>query len=143
MGNSTSDDYVAGNSNYGSTIDLVAPGTSILTTDMNNSYSEVSGTSAATPFVTAAAGLILSQHAFSNEEVRQILKSTADDIESGGWDVKSGAGRLNLYKALSVLAPAKVKIDYPARDFATYSDTLNIAATVISPYFVKYELMLG
>ncbi|MDP3149807.1 MAG: S8 family peptidase, partial [Ignavibacteria bacterium] len=119
VGNSTQDDYVSANSNYGSTLDLVAPGTDIITTARKNTYASFSGTSASAPFVSAAAGLILSQKSFSNEEVKQILKSTCDDINSSGWDIKSGAGRLNLFKALKTLAPSIVKFDYPNQDFAT------------------------
>jgi subtilisin family serine protease len=149
VSNSTSDDYISSSSSYGSTIDLAAPGSDILTTKLKKSsdsyygYELVSGTSASAPFVSAAAGLILSQKNFSNEEVKQILKSTADDIESAGWDIKSGSGRLNLYRALSVLAPAITKFGYPSQDFSTYADTLNINATIQSPYFVKYELYYG
>jgi hypothetical protein len=143
VGNSTIDDYVASSSSYGSTLDLVAPGTSILTTDKSGSYSEVSGTSAAAPFVSAAASLILSSGIYTNEEVKQILKSTSDDIEEPGWDIRSGAGRLNLFRALSVLAPSVIKLNYPGQDFATLQDTLQISATVLSPYFLKYDLLVG
>ncbi len=141
VGNSTKEDFLSGT--YGSTLDLVAPGTDILTTDLNGKYNEYSGTSFSAPHVSAAAGLILSLGNFTNEEVKQIIKSTCDDVGETGWDIKSGAGRLNLYKALSILAPAKIKINYPSQDFSTYQDTLNINLTVMSPYFVSYSLYLG
>lgn len=143
VGNSTSEDYVAGNSNYGSTIDLVAPGSSIITTAKDNSYAMVSGTSASAPFVSAAAALILSLKNFTNEETKQILKSTSDDIEKSGWDLKSGAGRLNLLKALSTIAPSKILINYPTQDVSISSNTLEINATVLSAYFVEYKLYYG
>ncbi len=143
VGNSTENDYVAPSSNYGSTLDLVAPGTDILTTEKGGGYSLVSGTSASAPFVSAAAGLILSMGNFTNEEIKQMLKSTADDIEQPGWDIKSGAGRLNMYKALSSLAPSIIKFDYPKQDFSTLSDTLGIYATVMSSYFLNYSLYIG
>ena len=143
VGNSTSDDFVAGSSNFGSTIDLVAPGSLIITTAKDNNYAVISGTSASAPFVSGAAALILSLKNFSNEEVKQILKSTSDDIGTPGWDLKSGAGRLNLFKALSVIAPSKIKINNPSQDFATFDNTLEINATILSPYFTKYELYYG
>ncbi len=74
VGNSTENDIVASTSNYGSTIDLVAPGSLIMTTARNNNYALISGTSASAPFVSAAAGLVLSLNNFTNEEVKQILK---------------------------------------------------------------------
>lgn len=143
VGNSTKDDFVASTSNFGSTLDLVAPGTDIITTIRNGKYSGFSGTSAAAPFITAASALVLSKQNFSNEEVKQILKSTADDIGESGWDMKSGAGRLNLNKALTVLAPSVVKIIYPYQDFATVHDTINIIATALSPYFSDFDLYIG
>ena len=143
VGNSTEEDYVASSSNYGSTLDLVAPGSSILTTGRNDSYALISGTSAATPHVSAAAALILSLQNFSNEEVKQILKSTSDDIDHAGWDLRSGAGRLNLFKALTVIAPSVVKINQPTQDFATLDNTLTINASVLSPYFINYSLYYG
>lgn len=140
VGNSSIEDYVAGSSNYGSTLDLVAPGTSILTTARNNSYSSVSGTSAATPHVAATAALLLSLHNFTNEEIKQIIKSTSDDIDEPGWDLKSGAGRLNVFKALTVVAPSLIKFNQPKQDFTTLEDELVINATVLSSYFLEYSL---
>jgi len=142
VGNSTKEDSYTGT--YGSTLDLVAPGTSILSTTMYGGYSEFNGTSAAAPHVAAAAALVLSvNNNFSNEEVKQILKSTCDDINSGGWDIRTGAGRLNLNKALTILSPAKVKFNYPYQDFATSKDTININITAMSPYFSGYTIQYG
>jgi subtilisin family serine protease len=143
VGNSTEEDYRASSSNYGSTLDLMAPGTNILTTSKDNGYASISGTSAASPFVSAAAALILSGNSFSNEEVKQILKSTSDDIGEPGWDIYTGAGRLNLYNALNIGAPSIIRFGHPTQDFSTYQDTLQITATVLSPYFVNYLLDYG
>lgn len=143
VGNSTEDDNVAPSSSYGSRLDLVAPGTDILTTSMGGGYSTVSGTSASAPFVSAAAGLLLSIGNYTNEEVRQILKTSADDIGAPGWDINSGAGRLNLFNALNAAIPSIIKFDSPLQDFATNKDSLNIYATVLSAYFSNYSLFLG
>lgn len=143
IGNSTLDDLVAGSSNYGSTIDLVAPGSLITTTAKGNNYAIISGTSASAPFVSGAAALILSLENSSNEEVKQILKSTTDDIGSTGWDLRSGAGRLNLFRAVNVFAPSKIKFNIPTQDYATFANVLEINATVLSPYFIRYELYYG
>ncbi len=110
---------------------------------LNDTYRIENGTSASAPFVTATAALILSVKNFTNEEVKQIIKSTCDDIGDPGWDIMSGAGRLNMYKALSVLAPGQIKINSPARDLGTNKDSLTINATILSPYFVKYDLYIG
>ncbi len=143
VGNSTEDDNVASSSSFGSRLDLVAPGTDILTTDKDGGYSEVSGTSASAPFVSAAAGLLLSLGNFSNDEIKQILKTTADDIDAPGWDIHSGAGRLNLFNALNAAVPSIVKFNSPKQDLATNKDTLNIYATILSAYFSSYSLYFG
>jgi subtilisin family serine protease len=143
VGNSTQEDFVAANSNYGSTLDLVAPGTQIITTARNNNYASINGTSASTPYVAATAALILSVGYFTNEEVKQILKTTTDDIDEPGWDIRSGAGRLNMFRAVTVLAPSIIKFNHPTQDFATLEDELIINATVLSPLFSTFSLFYG
>ena len=143
VGNSTPEDYRSSNSNYGSTLDLMAPGTSILSTTIGGGYRSDGGTSAATPHVAATAALILSLQNFTNEEVKQILKTTSDDIGEPGWDLYTGAGRLNTYRAVTVIAPSVIKFNSPLQDFATLEDTLKINATVLSPLFSYYNLSYG
>ncbi|HCY77542.1 MAG TPA: hypothetical protein DHV28_16630 [Ignavibacteriales bacterium] len=143
VGNSTEQDFVASSSNYGSTIDLVAPGSLIITTARNFGYAQISGTSASSPFVSAAACLVLSKEYFTNEEIKQILKSTSDDIGESGWDLRSGAGRLNLFKAVSVAAPSIIQFHNPTQDFATSGQNIPIVVSVLSPYFINFKLEFG
>ncbi|HSD63398.1 MAG TPA: VCBS repeat-containing protein, partial [Ignavibacteriaceae bacterium] len=75
--------------------------------------------------------------------VKQILKSTSDDIDAPGWDIYTGAGRLNIYNALNVGAPSIIRFEHPTQDFSTNQDSINIVATVLSPYFVNYKLDYG
>lgn len=143
VGNSTLEDYVASTSSYGSTLDVIAPGTEIMTAFKGDKYYEFNGTSASAPFVAAEAALILSMKSFTNEEVKQIIKSTCDDISGQGWNVRSGAGRINIEKALRVLAPAIVRFNYPYQNYSTSSDTVNIYSTVLSPNFKSFSLYYG
>jgi len=100
-------------SNYGGGLDLVAPGDTILSTWLSDSYADKSGTSMSTPFVSGVAGLILSQNSSrSNVRVWWILQHSTDPLNGQkGWNSKVGFGRLNAYKALkykgagSVTAP--------------------------------------
>ena len=96
-------------SNYGSELDVVAPGVDILSTVRmgrgsvgNNNYEYFIGTSMATPFVSGLAALILSHlGGLAPSDVRRIIEKTADDIGNSGWDQETGWGRINAYNALT------------------------------------------
>ena len=70
-------------------------------TDSN--YGLASGTSAATPFVAAAAALVFSLNpTWTNTQVVQQIINNTDSLDGNtGWNSESGYGRLNVYKALS------------------------------------------
>ena len=98
-------------SNFGAGLDLMAPGVGILTTDISGrrGYANklvaptFNGTSSATPFVAAAAALVLSVRPDLTEaEVREVLVASTDHIGTGkpGWSKFVGHGRLNAFEAL-------------------------------------------
>jgi thermitase len=89
-------------SSYGDHIDLVAPGSDILSTYiLSPYYYYMSGTSMATPHVAGVLGLMRSMAPSKTiEDLRNILRASADDLGATGWDIYYGAGRLNAYKAL-------------------------------------------
>lgn len=95
-------------SNYGTELDVLAPGVTILSTvrmgtgtvDLN--YDNMDGTSMATPFVSGLAALILSHlPGLAPSDVRRIIERTAVDVGSTGWDRETGWGRINAYNALT------------------------------------------
>ncbi len=137
------DEILAGFSNYGSTLDLVAPGSQILSTALDNQYINVSGTSISAPFVSAAAAILASIKNYSNDEIKQILKSTAKDLGASGWDEKYGAGNLNILKSLQLPVSSEIKINAPAQDYFVKNNTLNIIISVLSPYFKNFTLSYG
>lgn len=143
LGASTEQDVVAGFSNKGSTIDLVAPGQFITTLAPGYEYTSVSGTSFSAPYAAGVAALLLSKNDYLPSEIKSILKSTSTDIAEPGWDIRSGAGRLDAGKALKIGTESIFAFTYPRQDFSTASDTINISATVLSPYFISYSLDWG
>ncbi len=78
------DDTLAGYSSVGSAIELLAPGTEIDSTYVDNGYARASGTSAACPFVTGAAALVWQAHDEEgpgpNDAVRATLAETAETV---------------------------------------------------------------
>lgn len=100
-------------SNYGDQIDLAAPGVDITSTawipDGAAGYTTGDGTSAATPFVAGVAGLLLSvDPGLGAAALRQLLASSADDLGAAGWDVYTGAGRVNAARAVAAAGPERV-----------------------------------
>jgi subtilisin family serine protease len=89
-------------SNSGFYVDISAPGFAILST-IPSGYTYYSGTSQASPFVAAAAALLLSTGAPASD-VQQRLVSSARDIAPNGRDDATGAGFLDAARSLG--APA-------------------------------------
>jgi serine protease len=96
-------DQLASFSSYGAnTVDLAAPGVSILSTTPNNTYSSYSGTSMATPHVSGAIALVWSQDSsLTYSQVISRILSNVDPVTGLNGKVASG-GRLNVNKALAV-----------------------------------------
>jgi subtilisin family serine protease len=73
-----SNNTLASWSNYGSLVDIEAPGVNILSTYKNSGTATLSGTSMATPHVTGAAALFLSSHTSATPaQVRDSLVANA------------------------------------------------------------------
>ncbi|THB67985.1 MAG: hypothetical protein D6B27_03495, partial [Gammaproteobacteria bacterium] len=87
---------------YGLTsVDVAAPGISILSTFPDNKYKLSSGTSMSAPFVSGLAALLLSQDpSRSALDLKRIIMDTVDPIPSLQGKIVTG-GRINAYKALS------------------------------------------
>ena len=99
-------DNVASFSNFGATsVDLGAPGVSILSTVPIDSYDSFSGTSMATPHVSGVAGLIYSlSPGLTPVEVKDQILNGVDSIPALAGITYSG-GRLNAANSLGATPP--------------------------------------
>ncbi len=108
-------------SNYGSSLDVVAPGGNTDVDQNGDGYGDgilqqtfettwwggiqwgyyfYQGTSMATPHVSGVAALIYSLGVTSPDDIRSILESTAIDLGDPGWDKYYGYGLINAYAAV-------------------------------------------
>lgn len=91
-------------SNYGSYVDITAPGVNIYSTVYNNSYTTMSGTSMACPFVAGAAAFLWSmKNSLTPSQVESILEGSAVDLGYKGKDANFGYGLVDLYQAVQSL----------------------------------------
>lgn len=124
VASTTWQDVLASYSQYGSGLDISAPGGNCYsntteegcifsaivsgytggrtyTGPTSGSYAYMQGTSMATPQVTGAAAAVASKTGLRGAALRTRLLSTADDLGSKGVDTKFGNGRLNVYRAVT------------------------------------------
>ncbi len=88
-------------SSYGPEQELVAPGVNIYTIVPDNTFAVYSGTSYSCAYVSGVAGLVWSANpSLTNQQIRDILDSTAIDLGTAGWDQYYGYGLVNAYRAV-------------------------------------------
>ncbi len=109
VGAHDSQDQISVFSCYGkSSVDLMAPGSHILSTTPNNSYANFSGTSMATPHVSASIGLYLALNGKSQNYKNVKEKLLKSSVYSEAYAYKSlSGGRLNVYNFLTDYFPER------------------------------------
>jgi thermitase len=119
-------------SNTGNNVDLGAPGVSILTTNRGGGYGSWSGTSFSAPIVAGVAALVLSANpTLSGATVQDILKQTADDRGTAGWDTAYGYGRVNAYRAvLAAMNPSAPDTAAPTTTITSPSTGSTVSGVV-------------
>lgn len=107
-------DVISSFSNYGAHVELVAPGDTIDSIAPGGAYGRITGTSAATPFVSGLAALLYSaKPGIQPTEVRAAMKNSARDLGSPGWDKYYGWGHIDAAGALAAVG-AVPQPDAPA-----------------------------
>lgn len=90
-------------SSYGNAKDLSAPGTKIFSTYSNgiSAYGYLSGSSMASPVVSAAAAMLLYvDPSLKPDQIKEVLCDTATDLMEAGKDIYTGYGAVNIENAL-------------------------------------------
>lgn len=105
-----SENKLAEFSNFGSVVDITAPGVDIMSTVNENQYSNSTGTSMASPAVCGVAAMVKSKEAdLDVAELQDIIYTSAKDIGEKGKDIEFGYGLIDAYKALNT-QPSNKKI---------------------------------
>ncbi|MFL5754462.1 MAG: S8 family serine peptidase [Bacteroidia bacterium] len=126
VASTTSTDARSGFSNYGTWVDISAPGTGIYSTVPNNSYANMSGTSMATPLVAGLCGLMIAYQPYlTPSQVLNCISSTAVSVSPVG---QMGAGRINAGAAMTCVS--SVVPGPPAVDFISQMTTTCPSAPV-------------
>lgn len=104
------------------------------------------GSCSAVPFVTGAASLVWQKNPkLTAEQVKQILIMSCDDLNRPGWDNKTGAGRINLKKAMAMEAPDFLHTRITAAKVVTRGkqNMLQIQGQAFGDRFARRKLQLA
>lgn len=106
VGATDQNDKKASYSNFGSWVDVMAPGNSIYSTlaGSDNSYGNLGGTSMAAPLVAGLASLVKAKNpGFTPDQIEAALKKGCEKIDAlnSGFEGQLGAGRINAYYAIN------------------------------------------
>ncbi len=102
-------------SNYGSDLDVVAPGLNIYSTYPDNQYVQLSGTSMACPHVSGLAALIKSEfYNITNDQLVEKIKQNTVDLGDPGKDELYGYGKINVNKSVHQNPPTASFIYLPS-----------------------------
>lgn len=109
----TTSDARSSFSNYGVVTDVFAPGSNILSTFPNNTYSSISGTSMATPMVAALAALVKTvKPDYTPLQVGEQIRVSSDNIDAANPSLTGqlGCGRINAQRAVSDFSKPSLRI---------------------------------
>ncbi len=131
VGATDQNDNKANFSNWGTFVDITAPGVSILTTYPSNRYVYYSGTSFSSPLAAGIAALMVAANPnITVNELENGIFSTAVDIGDGGDDNVFGHGLINAEAAVNYAANL-VSNNAPIAVINDMTSNYNIGETII------------
>lgn len=135
-------DFIYSFNTHGQGMDLVAPGGSIYTTNLDGKYQVISGTSFSSPTAAAVAGLLLlNDSTLTPRSIRSIIESTTHDISPAGYDNLSANGRIDAFAAVSYKGSAAIKLTSPhTNDGFTVGNVIQITGAAAHSLFTGYTL---
>jgi serine protease len=128
VGASTSSGNLASFSNYGTNVDIAAPGSNIYSTMPGNRYASLSGTSMAAPHVAGAISLLWGQTPTSS--AAQLIDLVMKNTDSVLLD-RVASGRLNLGKAMTALRGGSFPIN-PSKPYVTAANWVGNSTSLSS-----------
>lgn len=133
-------------SSTGAELELAAPGVKINSTKLGGGYIEFNGTSMASPHVAGTAALVLkagvadtNANGRVNDEARQIMRNTVQDLGSAGWDSWYGYGLVDAAAAVAAVVPSpppapavNVSLTTDKANYVTGTDTTAVLTAVVT-----------
>ncbi|MBR3630209.1 MAG: leucine-rich repeat protein [Oscillospiraceae bacterium] len=116
--------------NFGNSVDVIAPGVDILSCVPGEKYESFGGTSMSAPHVSAAAAMMkIAYPKMSPAEIEELLKKTCLDLGDAGWDPIFGSGlpQLQVLGNVHEITP-KISISESSAELAV-DHLLQITAT--------------
>ncbi len=129
-------------SNFGSYLDVTAPGNDIVSAYPNNMLAMSSGTSMAAPHITGAIALMESNPdiSYKAEEMEDIVTSTVLDLGASGWDSYYGYGLFNIKYSYAELMKSDVIFSMEEGDC---SEAFDLTLSISEPDAVIYYTLDG
>lgn len=128
----TSTNSKASFSNYGSWIDVSAPGNNIYSTTVGNTYGNKSGTSMASPMVAGLAGLMKSLNPTmpNTDLINCLLSTTANiDAQNPSYIGQLGSGRIDAAAAMACVSTSLN--NPPVADFSANFTAVSAGGSVV------------